>query len=332
MKLSALLFGLLSLASMSANAQRPYVIHAPSTINQKELYRLHLLCIEQQFGKDQVVESPQGDVLIDLKQTGVIAISHESELLGPVILARELYALSKKHDETTLIPFTELSKVAVAAVRNSLWEQYPRYDVGPNSSFVLTLQFGHDIRSGLYNVSSYSWPSKFGGGPDRFDKSAAFDKFLATKPLALIRNEKEGQQFRESMIESHEGVFYDQTIQLRPKLEVHRRGLEIFESWSQQQQQKIDDILANQVSSDAKWDSARNQRNIRSMEELRQARPEEFQGMVRNAELNYKMLGLDSANQAEDLIIKASIKYGFRFMIMANLEGQNKKFSFGPKG
>ena len=68
------------------------------------------------------------------------------------------------------------------------------------------------------------------------------------------------------------------------------------------------------------------------MEELRQARPEEFQGMVRNAELNYKMLGLDSANQAEDLIIKASIKYGFRFMIMANLEGQNKKFSFGPKG
>ena len=68
------------------------------------------------------------------------------------------------------------------------------------------------------------------------------------------------------------------------------------------------------------------------MEELIKAKPEDFQGMVRDAELNYKMLGLDSPSQAVDLLTKASIKYGFRFMVMANLQGQNQNFSFGPRG
>ena len=332
MKLRGFFLALITLASMATHAQRPYAIHAPSTITQKELYRLHLLCIEQKFGKDQVVESPQGDVLIDLKQNGVFAVSHESELLAPVVLGRELYALSKKYDDTTLIPFTELSRVAQSAIRSSLWDQNPRYDVGPKSSFIMVFQFGFDIRSGLYNMSSYSWPSKFGGGADRFEKKAAFDKYLATKPLALVRNESEATKFRDSLVESHEGVFYDQTIQLRPKIEVHRRGLEVFESWSEQEQKKIDDKMANQVLNDKRWESALKQRNNRSMDELRQTRPEEYEGLLRNVKLNYKMYGLESPNQADDLLIKATINYGFRFMVMASLEGQNKNFMFGPKG
>ena len=310
--------------------QHQYIVQAPALIKLPEYTRLLELSQSDSLSKETISESRLGDAIINLKSLGVVVISRDSELMAPVRLARELYALSKKYDNLTLIPFTELSDVAVQQFRRDLRIQFPKHDVGPNSSFVMHIMFGKEVQSGLFVSSSYYAPSRF-GSKDPDAKKTAFSALLSSKPLVVARKDDEVQAYLLKEALTREGVFYDQNLTSRRKLELNRKALEMFEGWVENELNKIDDQIYSERSSDPLWTNILKTRGIKNIDDLKQSAPDQYNDMLRDLRLNWQNYGMKSPNGAEDVLAKASVGFHFHFSIAVGIEGTNQRFTFGPK-
>ena len=310
--------------------QHQFIIEAPSLIKMPEFTRLLELSQSDSFSKDTISESRLGDAIINLKGLGVVVVSRDSELMAPVRLARELNALSKKYDNLSLIPFTELSDVALQQFRRDLRIRFPKHDVGPNSSFVMNIMFGKEVQSGLFVSSSYYAPSRF-GSKDADARTTAFSALLSSKPLVVARKDDEVQAnfLKEAL--TREGVFYDQNLSSRRKLELNRKAMEVFEGWIENELNKIDDQIYSERASDPLWTNILKPKGIKNMDDLRQTVPEQYNDMLREIRLNWQNYGMKSPNEAEDVLAKASVGFHFHFSMAVGVEGTNQRFTFGPK-
>jgi hypothetical protein len=327
--LKVLVASVLAGFAVASFGQRPFVIHAPSDIKLPEFQRLLMLAEAEKISPESISESPTGDAFINLKELGVMVVSRNSELMAPVRLARELYALSKKYDAMALIPFSELSDVAQQQFRRNLQNQFPKNDISPNSCFSMQVMFGKFVRAGGYDMSSFYAPSRFGAA-DAAKKKEDFNNALASKPLALVRKDSEVQDFLLKEALTKEGVYYDQSLPLRSKLEIDRKAMEIFQGWAENEKNKIEDLMYSERASEERWQNILKLRGAKTMDDLKQTSPGQYNDLLDDLRLNWKNYNLKSANQAEDFLGKASVSTGFHFSLVCWIEGSNQRFNFSP--
>jgi hypothetical protein len=193
----------------------------------------------------------------------------------------------------------------------------------------MQVMFGKFVRAGGYDMSSFYAPSRFGAA-DAAKKKEDFNNALASKPLALVRKDSEVQDFLLKEALTKEGVYYDQSLPLRSKLEIDRKAMEIFQGWAENEKNKIEDLMYSERASEERWQNILKLRGAKTMDDLKQTSPGQYNDLLDDLRLNWKNYNLKSANQAEDFLGKASVSTGFHFSLVCWIEGSNQRFNFSP--
>ncbi len=313
-------------SSAFAQGFASHVVHAPSDVSIVEFQRL------LDFGKESfprlsesipTIENESGDLAIRVKNLGWLVVSKDSELMAPIRLHREVFALSKKYKPTELIPFTELSPSALKQFQRGILGQYPRYDIGRDSCFTIRTQYGLELRSSQFNFGKSSSPSAFGADKE---KRKEFNSSVEKHGLILVRSEQEASEYAKSKGLAKDGVFYDQAELLSRKVDLDRKGLAEFQAWADFTLHQTDDQIFSRYASDPQWTSMLKTRTVKSTEDYKNIAPDEYREFVDEMKLNYKIHQFKSPDDVEPALANLPIGFHFSFSVSCGLQGSNQLF------
>ena len=324
------IFGCLGvLVTSICYSQGNVVIHAPSTISDKEYSRLHSLSLHS-LKVDFVKELDKGDIVVCVRNQGLLTISHDSELVPSIRLLRELVDLAQKHGLGKLIPFQEMSLQSQNQYRRNLYTRYPQYDIDEKSGFSLDALLGKEVATGSVVYRSATAPSSFGGGADREKKRESYNQMLDSMPLARKRSKDEIEEFFKGLPWIKESIFYDRSYSQRSRIGLERRGLELFEVWLESELSRIDAQIQAKYASGSAWVPILKGKSSRSIEDLSRISPSEHQELLDQFNTNFRLFGFESADRAREALTTARLSYRFHFTMTSSLQGIGQRFSFSP--
>lgn len=319
-------------AVCACRAQTAYTLRAPSSITPREFERLVALINIPSKVDNDVQETKGGDLTIRVRDSGFLIISKDSSLLSSIRLLRELVVLAEKYGEGKPIRFSELSESSRKEIQTRVYGQFPLHDIGEKTCFSLQAMLGRDVRTTGVTMRTSSAPSPFGGGSDSAERRKAFYEMLTLSPLQLVRKESDIEELFKKLPWTKECVFYDDFSMTPAKLNLERRGLELFQAWLQFELDRIDRTIQSVYASNDKWLGILKGKSARNMDDLSRIAPIEHQEILSKFEENYKNYRFETIDKAREALAVAQITYRFKFTIRVGVEGSKGVFVYEPNG
>ena len=312
---------------MARTFQPATLIHAPSAISEKEYMRLNSLG-KTELKMGAVLELPSGDLIVKNSNLGVLVVSKDSELMGPVRLGRELFSLGKKFGVNVPIPFSELSSLGLRQFRKSQVIQHPQYDANEKSCFSLFLNLNRTVRTEKTVLGQGLGPTSTQTTQERTKRYEELKAKMEEAPLVKVRSDQDAQGYWDRVsLNFRESIFYGANDQ-RTDLEIERRALELFEGWSQFELAKIDSDIQRTFASGKEWEQSLRGKPARTSDDLKRLAPEEWQGLYNHLTSDYDIYGFASPDKARQALETAQVSYRFGFFLSVSLQGQKGLFNF----
>lgn len=306
--------------------QRATLIHAPSMISAKEYARLYALGKTVLKG-GSVLELPSGDLVINSSNFGVMVVSKDSELMGPVRLGRELFSLGKKYGVSVPIPFAELSNQGLRQFRKSQIIQYPQFDVNDKSCFSLFLNLNRSVRTEKAVLGEGLAPISTRTNQERAKRLETFKAKMDQVPLVIARKEEDARTYWDTVsLNFRESIFYDANDQ-RTDLAIERKALELFEGWSQFEVAKTQADIQQTFASGKEWENVLRGKFAKSSDDLKRLAPDEWEGLYNHITNDYDIYGFESADKARQALETAQVSYKFQFFLTVSLQGYKDLFN-----
>jgi hypothetical protein len=305
------------------------VVRAPATISQKEQKRLISLATVD-VPKGTTFETTSGDLIVKLGPRQTLVVSKESVLMEPIRLAREIFLLGKKYGTGKLIPFSELSPLALNHFRRDLIVQFPRYDVNSKSCFTIQALIERKVRAGNIQIVEGSAPQSSLSPEELKKKRQEFYAMSDSAPLVILRSEEEAKEFESKWSWMREGSFYDPWEDQRLSIELERRGLEFFQGWFQFEMERIDSEMTSYFASDKSWEPLLRGRSAKTVEELKGISPRDYESVRNHLTGDYDIYGFSSPEKALEAYSTATVSFRFRLKLSSSIEGSKNRFTFSP--
>lgn len=299
-----------------ASRQSHFVIHAPTDTSPTDVDNLML------FGANAItrfkptqdwIEDANGNVAIKVGTRDFVVVSNRSMLQIPLLMFREMVTLSKLRGERELISLKDLSPYARQEFIRQLSEE-DNFKIKGNECFALRPHFDNQVRGRSFELTSSTNPPRF---------SEAEKEAESTFTANLIANGFRSKSAAERSPDSRTPIFnikdqvvYDNFSSTKEKVDLDRKGLEIFRIYYDVTCRLLDEQVYSRFASDPKWSPYLASRKCHSISEISQVAPTVYKILKQDIGRTYLNLGFSTQEAAEADFESASVTNSFTFTAM----------------
>jgi hypothetical protein len=263
-----------SLVCANLHSQTNHIVHLPSVIPQGEFARL----INLRPGNDEVTETPLGDLVIQVS-SGRFIVSKDSVWLSEISLKKELYALAVKHGTYKPINFSELSPRGKTVLERQIHLQRPRCEIAESSAFFLEAMVNTQIVATNFVYAISEAPNLFVDRNTGRDNTATLDAEMSKYSLKVVRNQKEAEEMRKNLPWTGEAILYNFVFPIQSRLQLERRGNEIFEPWLMNKHRELDRQIKETFATGDAWQDLVKGSDAKTFEELMALNNNKYQSL-----------------------------------------------------